>query len=164
MNVDSMNYLNTLYKQETYNQSLPNTPRGEVQDFQSQQIKPLTEVSQQQTLKDISEIPTAPEIKDYFEASSMLKKSLEIREDVLGAFNSKQSFDNLADTLKMSGLIDYAELSAMRYLRDNSQKLSFDEFEKIASNDVQNLQLKGLLSSVVHKLHYIDAINGGIMA
>ncbi|MBR2111691.1 MAG: hypothetical protein IJ950_01855 [Helicobacter sp.] len=51
----------------------------------------------------------------------------------------------------------------MHYLRDNAQKLSFDEFEKIATNDTHSMQMKGLLNSVVHKLHYIDSINDGIM-
>ena len=93
----------------------------------------------------------------------MLKKAKEVREDAIDAFGSKERFDNLANTLQKASIITHNELSAMRYLRENAQKLSFDEFEKIASNDTHNMQMKGLLDSVVHKLHYIDSINGGVM-
>lgn len=93
----------------------------------------------------------------------MLKKAQEVREDAVDAFGSKEHFDNLANTLHKASIINYNELSAIHYLRDNAQKLSFDEFEKIASNDTHSMQMKGLLNSVVHKLHYVDSINGGVM-
>lgn len=157
MKVDGQSLLSAIYQQ---NQA---GAREEVSDAKLHHIKPLEEISQTQVNTDISNPNTALRIKDYFEPSSMLKKAKEVREDAIDAFGSKERFDNLANTLQKASIITHNELSAMRYLRENAQKLSFDEFEKIASNDTHNMQMKGLLDSVVHKLHYIDSINGGVM-
>ena len=157
MKVDGQSLLSAIYYQTQAGD------RENVVDSKLHQIKPLEEISQTQVTNDISNPNTAFRIKDYFEPSSMLKKAQEVREDAVDAFGSKEHFDNLANTLHKASIINYNELSAIHYLRDNAQKLSFDEFEKIASNDTHSMQMKGLLNSVVHKLHYVDSINGGVM-
>ena len=157
MKVDGQSLLSSVYYQ---NQA---GAREDVTDSKLHNIKPLEEISQTQVTHDISNPNTSFRIKDYFEPSSMLKKAKELQEVATDAFGSQEHFDHLANTLHKASIINYNELSAMHYLRNNAQKLSFDEFEKIATNDTHSMQMKGLLNSVVHKLHYIDSINGGIM-
>ena len=154
MKVDGQSLLSSVYYQ---NQA---GAREDVTDSKLHNIKPLEEISQTQVTHDISNPNTSFRIKDYFEPSSMLKKAKELLD---AGIITQEDFDHLANTLHKASIINYNELIAMHYLRDNAQKLSFDEFEKIATNDTHSMQMKGLLNSVVHKLHYIDSINGGIM-
>ncbi len=101
-------------------------------------------------------------IEDKFSPSQELKKAKEIGGELEGGFKDKTSFENLAKTLKREGLINSNEKVAMDYLKNNSSKLSFDEFEKIAANDNHSKEMKGLIDSVVNKMRFIDSVNGGI--
>ena len=101
-------------------------------------------------------------IEDKFSPSQELKKAKEIGGELEGGFKDKTSFENLAKTLKQEGLINSNEKVAMDYLKNNSSKLSFDEFEKIAANDNHSKEMKGLIDSVVNKMRFVDSVNGGV--
>lgn len=101
-------------------------------------------------------------IEDKFSPSQELKKAKEIGGELESGFKDKTSFENLAKTLKQEGLINSNEKVAMDYLKNNSSKLSFDEFEKIAANDNHSKEMKGLIDSVVNKMRFVDSVNGGI--
>lgn len=102
-------------------------------------------------------------IEDKFSPSEELKKAREIGGELKGGFEDKTSFENLTSTLKREGLIDSNEAVAMDYLKNKSAKLSFDEFEKIASEDTHSKEMKGLIDSAVNKMRFVDNVNGGIL-
>ncbi|TLD96565.1 hypothetical protein LS71_005755 [Helicobacter jaachi] len=102
-------------------------------------------------------------IEDRFSPSEELRKAREIGGELEGGFQDKTSFENLASTLRKEGLINSNEKVAMDYLKNNSQKLSFDEFDKIAANDNHSKEMKGLIDSVVNKMKFVDEVNGGIL-
>lgn len=99
--------------------------------------------------------------QDRFSPSQEMKKAQEIGGDLQGGFRDKTSFERLSDTLKNNKLINSNEKVAMDYLKNNSSKLSFDEFDKIAANDNHTKEMKGLLDSVIHKMKFVDNVNGG---
>lgn len=101
-------------------------------------------------------------MEDRFYPSKELQKAREIGGELKGGFDNKKAFEDLSNTLAKAGIINANERVAMEYLQKNAPKLSFDEFNKIASNDTHSQEMQGLLNSVVHKLNFIDSVNGGI--
>lgn len=118
--------------------------------------------NQDKTNRSLQSVDVIKRIEDKFSPSAELRKAKEIGGELRGGFGDKASFEKLSNTLKKEGLIDNNEQVAMEYLKNNVSKLSFDEFEKVASNDQHTREMKGWIDSVVHKMKYIDSVNGGI--
>ncbi|TLD82136.1 hypothetical protein LS68_003825 [Helicobacter sp. MIT 05-5293] len=118
--------------------------------------------NQDRSIQSLQHFDITRRIDDRFSPSIELTKAREIGGQLEGGFRDKTSFENLADTLKNESLINNNERTAMEYLKNNSSKLSFDEFEKIAANDNHSKEMKGLIDSVVNKMKFVDSVNGGI--
>lgn len=113
-------------------------------------------------IDNVKSVDISRRIEDRFSPSQELQKAKEIGGELEGGFRDKTSFENLSNTLRQEGLIDSNEKVAMDYLKNNSSKLSFDEFEKIAANDKHSKEMKGLIDSVVNTMKFVDSVNGGI--
>lgn len=118
--------------------------------------------NQDKTNRSLQSKNVAKHIEDKFLPSAELQKAKEIGDDFRAGFASKDSFEKLSNTLKKEGFIDENERVAMEYLKNNTSRLSFDEFERVASNDQHMREMKGWIDSVVHKMKYIDSVNGGV--
>lgn len=115
------------------------------------------------SLRSLQHFDITRRIEDRFSPSEELKKAREIGGELEGGFQNKTSFENLTSTLRREGLIDHAQETAMDYLKNNSSKLSFDEFDKIAANDKHSKEMKGLLDSAINTMKFVDNVNGGIL-
>lgn len=113
-------------------------------------------------IDNVKSVDISRRIEDRFSPSKELQKAKEIGGELEGGFRDKTSFENLSNTLRQEGLINSNEKVAMDYLKNNSSKLSFDEFEKIAANDKHSKEMKGLIDSVVNTMKFVDSVNGGI--
>lgn len=118
--------------------------------------------NEDQSIRSLQSFDIARRIEDRFSPSQELQKAREIGGDLEGGFRDKNSFEKLSNTLRKEGLIDSNEKVAMDYLKNNSSKVSFDEFDRIAANDNHSKEMKGLIDSVVNKMKFVDSVNGGI--
>ena len=118
--------------------------------------------NEDQSIRSLQSFDIARRIEDRFSPSQELQKAREIGGDLEGGFRDKNSFEKLSNTLRKEGLIDSNEKVAMDYLKNNSSKVCFDEFDRIAANDNHSKEMKGLIDSVVNKMKFVDSVNGGI--
>lgn len=139
----------------------PNAQATPIKDNE-QGLNGVDSIHKQDKSLSLQPVDVNKRIEDKFSPSVELQKAKEIGGELEGGFNDKALFENLASTLKREGIINSNEKVAMNYLKNNSSKLSFDEFEKIAANDNHSKEMKGLLDSVIHKMKFVNEVNGGI--
>lgn len=152
------NMLSNIYNVANQPQKAPNESNESEQKING--VDSLN--NQDRSIQSLQHFDITRRIEDRFSPSTELTKAREIGGQLEGGFRDRTSFENLADTLKNESLINNNERTAMEYLKNNSSKLSFDEFEKIAANDNHSKEMKGLIDSVVNKMKFVDSVNGGI--
>lgn len=153
------NMLSNIYNVANQPQKAPNESNESEQKING--VDSLN--NQDRSIQSLQHFDITRRIEDRFSPSTELTKAREIGGQLEGGFRDRTSFENLADTLKNESLINNNERTAMEYLKNNSSKLSFDEFEKIAANDNHSKEMKGLIDSVVNKMKFVDSVNGGIL-
>lgn len=144
--------------------NVANQPQNSVQSRDTEQnLQGVDSIhNQDKTNRSLQSIDITRRIEDKFSPSIELQRAREIGDELRGGFASKASFEKLSNTLKKEGLINENEQVAMEYLKSNASKLSFDDFQRVASNDQHTREMRGWIDSVVHKMKYIDSVNGGI--
>lgn len=164
MDLTKINHSNGVQNMLAGIYNVANQPQNSVQSRDTEQnFQGVDSIhNQDKTNRSLQSIDIAKRIEDKFLPSVELQKAREIGDELRGGFMSKDSFEKLGNTLKKEGLINENERVAMEYLKGNVSKLSFDEFERVASDDQHTREMKGWMDSVVHKMKYIDSVNGGI--
>lgn len=164
MDITKINHQSSVQSMLSNIYNASNQPQSIEQSRESEQkLQGVDSIhNQDKALRSLQSVDITKRIEDKFSPSVEFRKAKEIGAELEGGFASKTSFENLSDTLRKEGLINNNEQSAMEYLKSNVSKISFDEFDRIASNDNHTKEMKGWLDSVIHKMKFIDSVNGGI--